>query len=73
MEEVAYFFDSYAIVEMVRASPKYARFQDCKITITLIHLAEVYWAILRDLGQRRADEIFDRFRGAVVEIGDETR
>ncbi|OIO25857.1 hypothetical protein AUJ14_03120 [Candidatus Micrarchaeota archaeon CG1_02_55_22] len=42
-----YFFDSYAIVEMMKANPAYERFRKERVYTTIANLAEVYYYSLR--------------------------
>lgn len=67
-----YFFDSYAIIEIIKENSKFARFIEEEVSLSLFNLAEVYWSVLNDFGEERADEVYSKFRGNVVEIDDET-
>jgi len=68
-----YFFDSYAIIEILRDNPKYSRFKEEAIVLGLFNLAEIYWHCINDKNlESDADTLFSKFRRAVVEIDDET-
>lgn len=67
-----YFWDSFAVIELLQGSRAYAAFKQEPITITIFNLVDIYWAVLRDLGAKKADEIFNRLRACVVDVGDET-
>ncbi|MBS3082263.1 PIN domain-containing protein [Candidatus Pacearchaeota archaeon] len=67
-----YFFDSYAIIEIVKENPKYKLYGNEEIVLTLFNLAEIYWSTLNDFGEERAEEVFSKFRNNVVEIDDDT-
>ena len=68
---VYYFFDSYAIIELLEGNFLYAIFKEEKVTITIFNLAEIYWHfLLKD--EDIAEEIYNKFRDSVVEINDET-
>lgn len=67
-----YFFDSYAIIELIKENPKYSPYLDEEIILTLFNLAEIYWSVLNDFGEEKAEEIYSKFRNNVVEIDDET-
>ncbi len=69
---VNYFFDSYAVIELIKANPKYIRFSDNVVTITIFNLVEIYWSVLNDYGVVKADEIFSIFDACVVDIDPET-
>ncbi len=72
-EEIFYFFDSYAIIEILKENFNYLKFQEKSITIALGNLAEIYWHCINDINlKNEADSIYIKFRKSVVEIDDET-
>ena len=73
LKEAIYFFDSYAIIEILNENLNYSRFKNCPIILSIQNLAEVYWHCIITPGlEMEADNIFSRFRSHVVEIDDET-
>jgi len=72
MEEVAYFFDTYAVIEIIEGNERYAPYNDLPATITTFNLAEIYWTVLNKLGEPQAEETFKNYRPAVVEVDDAT-
>ena len=68
---VKYFWDSYAVVEIVKGNPSYARYTQEPVVITIFNLAEIYWAALNELGEKESDEIYTHYKQSVVEIDDE--
>ena len=69
---INYFWDTYAIIELENGNPKYLEYSNYPAILTIFNLAEVYWVILNQFGEEKADEIFEDYRPAVVEIDDET-
>ncbi len=68
---VHYFFDSYAVIELLEGNSLYSRFKEEKVIITIFNLAEIYWHfLLKD--EDVAEEVFNKFHDSVVEIDDET-
>lgn len=67
---VKYFFDSYAIIEIVKGSSSYAPFSDEVVVITLFNLVEIYWSFVLDFGEEKAKELYSRFKECVVPISD---
>lgn len=67
-----YFFDTYAIMEILKQSPSYSSFQEKKATITIFNLAELYANVLRDYGEAKANNVYANYKESVVEIDDET-
>ncbi|MFQ5531822.1 MAG: PIN domain-containing protein [Candidatus Nanoarchaeia archaeon] len=50
-----YFFDSYAIIEIIDQNKNYIKFKDAEIITTVLHLAEVYYSLLRNYNEQTAD------------------
>lgn len=67
-----YFFDSYAIIEILKENPKYSAFIPEIAILTIFNLAEIYWSALLDYNEAKANVIFETYKKAVVEIDDET-
>lgn len=68
-----YFFDSYAIIEILNNNQKYEKFASEPVIIALFNLAEIYWHCINDKNlEADADVIFSKFKKAVVEIDDKT-
>ena len=67
-----YFFDSYAIIEIINENPKYIPYSNEEIILSLFNLAEIYWSVLNDFEEEKANIIFNIYKKVVVEIDDET-
>jgi len=50
-----YFFDSYAIIEIINQNNHYLKFQDSPIITNLLHFAEVYYFLLLNYNEKTAD------------------
>lgn len=68
---VKYFFDSYAVVEIIDGNSKYEGYSDETFVMTIFNLSEIYWFALREYNEKEADEIYYYFKQFVVEISDE--
>ncbi len=66
-----YFFDSYAVIELLQGNPNYAKYINEPIILTLFNLVEIYWFALREYGEKEANEIYDKYKSAVIELSDE--
>ena len=71
MGELKYFFDSYAIIEIIKENPKYSPYLSEEAVLTIFNLAEIYWSALLYYNEEKADVIFETYKKAVVEINDE--
>lgn len=67
---VDYFFDSYAVIELIKGNPNYAKYTMNNVNITVFNLAEIYWSALNDLGEEKAEEIYNKFKECVIELND---
>ncbi|MEK6924913.1 MAG: PIN domain-containing protein [Nanoarchaeota archaeon] len=72
-DKLQYFFDSYAIIEILNENPNYKNFLLFPITLALLNLAEIYWYCINDPKlESEANNVYEKFRKSVVEIEDET-
>ena len=68
---VNYFFDTYALIELVKSNPSYAIFINEPVTTTKFNLAELFYILLEEFGEEKAKLHFVRFREFEVGIPDE--
>ena len=66
-----YFFDSYAIIELMKNNPNYDSFKDLKIITSVMNVGEVYNIILREKDKAMADEWFKNVNFELLEISSE--
>ena len=69
---LGFFFDSYAIVELIKANPDYDPYSQEPVTITLFNIAEIYWYALNRLDAKEVGTIYDRFKKCLVDVDDDT-
>jgi hypothetical protein len=65
---VKYFFDSYAVIEMIKGNPRYAKFINEEAAFTIFNLAEIYWSVLNEFGEENAEKVYEAYKEGVVEI-----
>ena len=68
---VKYFFDSYAVIELINGNSKYAGYSHEPVVITIFNLAEIYYFAVREYGAKTANQIFNQFKHSVIEVDDE--
>lgn len=56
---VNYFFDTYAIVELLSHNPRYTKYNDCPFIITILNKLELYWWALTHHNKAFADTLID--------------
>ena len=50
-----YFFDSYAIIEIIRGNENYLKFKDEELVTSILNLGEVYYYLLKEKDEKTAD------------------
>jgi len=63
-----YFFDSYAIMEIIKGNPNYEKYIDKNIILIKENIFEIYFSILRQIGEDVADEILREYYPNVVDF-----
>jgi predicted nucleic acid-binding protein len=63
-----YFFDSYAIIEIIRLNESYLKFAKSPIITNILHLAEVYYFLLRNYNERTADYWIKRLNFSFLDM-----
>lgn len=56
-----YFFDTYAIIEILKGNKNYDTYKNAEIIITVFNLVELHYKILRDFNKEIADDILERY------------
>ena len=68
VSNMAFFHDSYAIIELIEGNKFYKPYQDFKIITSVLNIGEVYAIFLRNEGKNKADEWFANFNFNLLEI-----
>lgn len=50
-----YFFDTYAIVEIIRENKNYEKYKEEEIVTSILNVGELYYSLLREEGGKTAD------------------
>ncbi|MFH1590475.1 MAG: PIN domain-containing protein [archaeon] len=73
MTAKTYFYDTYALLEILDGNPEYFKFiKDCRMITTRLQILEMHQSLLRIGGKRRADKHYDQFVPFCIDINDET-
>ena|SRR3989338_10636809 len=70
MADDLYFFDSYAIFEMLEGNLDYEEYKSSQIILTKMNLFEIYYGILREKGKEKAKEILEKFLEFAIDFDD---
>ena len=68
MNEKAYFFDSYAIIEVLRAGENYRQYFDAYVITTKLNLFEVAHALTKNGAFKEAEIMLDQYHAALVDF-----
>ena len=68
MNEKSFFFDTYALIELIRGNPKYEQYSYCKIITTIFNLAEFNYSLKKEMTKEKADSLTYDYKDFVVEI-----
>ena len=71
--ELGYFFDTYALIEIIKKNMHYSPYiKNISMITTKLNLMEFHYYLLRTFGKKEADSHYDYFIEFTVEISDET-
>ncbi len=68
---MAYFLDTYAIIEFLKGNKTYIKYFKQRNITTRLHLMELYYKSLRDFGKRLAEKFYSMFLIFAVDFDDE--
>ena len=63
-----YFFDTYALVEIVKGNKVYEKYQSFQPICTILNLFELHKALLREFNKQTADYWIKKFDYALIEF-----
>ena len=68
MDEVEYCLDTYALMEIAGANPKFAEFVTSPFVVTSATLAEFYSVLLREHDENTAEWWFNKLKESSVDV-----
>lgn len=66
-----YFFDSCAVIEVLKSNPKFDKYKDENQTFTIFNLGEIFNYLIQNLDYQRALRIYYTLNSFVQPISDE--
>lgn len=63
-----YFFDTYALFELIKANKEYKKYGNYPLKVSVLNIAELYWGLLKEIGKPKADEWLKRFKFDIIII-----
>ena len=71
MVEVEYFFDSYAVIEILKKNGSYNPYLGFDVHLTVFNLAEIYYSVLDQYGEEKAETVYDEYKKCILEISED--
>ena len=66
-----YFFDTYALIEIIKGSNQYQKYSEEKPLTTKLNLMELYYYLLRVSGEEKAEFYYNFYLPACISVSDE--
>ncbi len=61
-DELTFFFDSYALVELYEGNPEYAKFENVKVITSYINIYETYYILRKKYPSVDLEDYMDRLK-----------
>ena len=68
MSSPAYFFDTYAFFEVIRANPHYKPYYETQAITTVFNLAELNYNLKKEMSKKAADELTEKYAAYLVHV-----
>ena len=65
---MTYFFDTYALIEIIKGNPDYKEYEKEDIITTRLNLMELYYSLLRLFNEQIAEHYFSFFLPSCVPV-----
>ena len=65
------FFDTYALIEILRGNSNYERYLSCNMALTKLNLFELYNRVCGEHGEEIADKEFNKYSKAALDFDNE--
>lgn len=66
-----YFFDTYAIIEILNGNQAYSQFHNETIITSILNFGELYYVLLKNLGKAKTDVFLSDFKPDFIEFDSE--
>ena len=63
-----YFFDTYALIEIIRGSQSHKPYLECKIITTIFNLAELNYNLKKEMSKEMANEHTEKLSDFMVSV-----
>lgn len=63
-----YFFDTYALYEIISGNKNYEKYKELTITLSVLNVAELYWNLLKEKNKKAANEQIEKLNFEILDI-----
>lgn len=67
-----FFFDSYAVIEIIKGNPNYKYYTNSGILLTKLNIFEVYYSLIRDVGGKEAEKFIEKYYQFIIDFDKST-
>ncbi|MFO8015885.1 MAG: type II toxin-antitoxin system VapC family toxin [Candidatus Woesearchaeota archaeon] len=67
-----FFFDSYAVIEIIKGNPNYKPYTNSGILLTKLNIFEIYYSMIRDVGKKEAEKFLEEYYQFVIDFDENT-
>lgn len=67
-----YFFDTYAIIEIIRENKNYEKYREEEIVTSVLNIGELVYFLLREHGREAALQWLERLKDIALQVDAET-
>ncbi len=67
-----YFFDTYALIEIIKGNQDYGDYANQRFITTRLNLMELYYNLMRLFDEKKAEHFFNIFLPSCVPVGNDT-
>ncbi len=67
-----YFFDTYAIIEIIKENKSYEKYKDEEIITSVLNVGELFYILLREHGREKSDYWHEKLRSIAAQVDMET-
>ena len=63
-----YFFDTYAIIEIIKENKNYERYKEEEMITSILNLGELYYSLLKEKDEKTADSWHEKLKQSAIMI-----
>jgi len=67
-----YFFDTYAIIEIIRKNESYEKYKEEEVATSILNVGELYYYLLKEKDEKLADFWYEKLKQTAVLVDIET-